>query len=109
MTAKTTLSLAAACAVLLGTPVLAQAPESGTPLTELDMAAIPTLGADAIRTVQRKLQQKAIDPGPIDGIVGERTIAAIKTFQERYGMKPTGTADNQLLFALGSPELAAGR
>lgn len=33
--------------------------------------------------VQRKLQSQGVDPGPIDGVCGAQTIAAIRQFQQR--------------------------
>jgi peptidoglycan hydrolase-like protein with peptidoglycan-binding domain len=38
--------------------------------------------------------------------MGPKTEAAVRAFQERYGMSPSGRIDNQLLFALGRPDLA---
>ncbi len=35
--------------------------------------------------------------GPIDGIAGPRTVAAIKSIQKDYGLEPTGTSDANLL------------
>jgi peptidoglycan hydrolase-like protein with peptidoglycan-binding domain len=73
---------------------------------DLNMDAVPTLGAEGVRKVQQALQKRGIDPGPIDGIFGPLTKAAVRTFQGRYGMKPTGDVDNQTLFALGEVDLA---
>lgn len=75
--------------------------------SELDMSAVPSLSTDGIRALQGKLQERSIAPGPIDGIYGPRTTGAVRLFQERYGIKPSGEISNQLLFALGIPELAA--
>ncbi len=77
-------------------------------LRGLDTKATPALSADAIRIVQRALRDRAVNPGPPDGIVGPKTAEAIRQFQERYGMAPSGTIDNQLLLSLGHANLAAG-
>lgn len=74
-------------------------------LTRVDTQAVPTLNPDKVRIIQQALQSKGIDPGPIDGIYGPRTREAVRMFQDRYGMNPTGEVDNQTLFALGKPEL----
>jgi peptidoglycan hydrolase-like protein with peptidoglycan-binding domain len=66
---------------------------------------VTALNPDKIRVVQQALQSKGFDPGPIDGIVGPRTKEAVRNFQDRYGMNPTGEIDNQTLFALGKSEL----
>jgi peptidoglycan hydrolase-like protein with peptidoglycan-binding domain len=93
-------AIAAASSLIVTLPATAQT------AAKLNMAAEPDLDRDGVRTVQRVLREKAIDPGPIDGAAGPRTKGAVRTFQKRYGMKETGEIDNQLLFALGEAELA---
>jgi len=77
------------------------------PINQLNMDAVPNLDREAVRRVQTLLHDKGVDPGPIDGINGSRTAAAIKSYQERYGIKSTGAINNQTLFALGAVDLAA--
>jgi peptidoglycan hydrolase-like protein with peptidoglycan-binding domain len=36
-------------------------------------------------------------PGPLDGILGSRTVGAIKRYQEANGRPPTGNIDRELL------------
>ena len=98
--------VAMAVAVLSPLSAAAQAPSGAKSISELNMTAVPSLDGDAIRSVQRKLRERNTKPGPIDGIYGPRTAGAIRAFQERYGMEPSGKMDNQLLFALGLPEVA---
>lgn len=68
---------------------------------KLDMAAVPDLDRDSVRNVQRALENKGFDPGPIDGRVGSKTRQAIRGFQDRFGIKANGELNNQTLFALG--------
>jgi len=75
-------------------------------VSRLDMASSPNLDRDQVRGVQRALEQKGFDPGGIDGVVGPITRSAVRKFQDRYGMKPTGEITNQTLFALGKADLA---
>lgn len=75
---------------------------------QLNMAGVPDLDRDNVRQVQDALEAKGFDPGPIDGIAGPRTKAAIRKFQDRFGMKASGEIDNQTLFALGKVALASG-
>jgi peptidoglycan hydrolase-like protein with peptidoglycan-binding domain len=88
-------------------PATAQADKSAA-FRQLNMAGVPDLGRDNVRQVQAALEAKGFDPGPIDGIAGPRTKAAIRKFQDRFGMKASGEIDNQTLFALGKVELATG-
>lgn len=53
-----------------------------------------------VREIQTALKQLGIDPGPIDGIRGNKTIAAIKEFQRRYGLLVDGIAGPQTQTAL---------
>jgi peptidoglycan hydrolase-like protein with peptidoglycan-binding domain len=78
----------------------------GQSLRDLDMSATPTLYQEGVRQIQVELRKKGSDPGPIDGIFGPRTKEAVRSFQDRYGMKGSGEVDNQTLFALGVVELA---
>jgi murein L,D-transpeptidase YcbB/YkuD len=43
-----------------------------------------------VRIIQQKLVQAQCSPGPIDGRIGPKTIAAIKTFQRKQGLKVDG-------------------
>jgi peptidoglycan hydrolase-like protein with peptidoglycan-binding domain len=80
---------------------------ASVPIGQLNMDAVPDLGSDGVRKVQTLLKDRGFDPGPIDGVAGPRTNAAVRTFQERYGIKASGTIDNQTLFALGAVDLAS--
>lgn len=48
--------------------------------------------ADVAR-VQDLLGDAGIDPGPVDGVAGTRTIQAIEEFQKRFLAKPDGRVD----------------
>jgi lytic murein transglycosylase len=59
------------------------------------------------RTERKELQQRLIERGLLqgdaDGIVGSRTIAAVKTFQASVGLPPDGYASARVLAALREP------
>jgi peptidoglycan hydrolase-like protein with peptidoglycan-binding domain len=57
-------------------------------------------GADVER-VQKALKQNGHDPGPIDGVNGPRTRAALKTYQTAQGLEATGRLDDATLAKLG--------
>ena len=82
---------------------LSQDTPKSVSISNLDMAASPEL----IRAVQDGLLEREIKPGPRDGLYGPKTASAIRSFQERFGMKPSGQIDNQLLFGLGLSQFAA--
>jgi len=52
---------------------------------------IGTRGVD-VRRLQEVLTQLGYNPGPIDGITGEATIAAVTAFQADNGLNPDGLA-----------------
>ena len=46
---------------------------------------------------QKQLAALGFDPGPADGVVGSKTRAAIRAFQQQMGMPVTGEASEDLL------------
>jgi len=55
---------------------------------------ISTTFADGMtRTVQEALVEKGFDPGPVDGIWGSKTKAALMKFQESAGLTANGEVD----------------
>jgi peptidoglycan hydrolase-like protein with peptidoglycan-binding domain len=97
------LIIAIAAAAMAGGAILPAAAQS---VANLNVTATPDLDRAGVRAIQTGLRGKGFDPGPIDGAVGPRTREAVRAFQSRYGMKPTGEIDNQLLLALGRSDLA---
>jgi len=53
-----------------------------------------------IREIQTALQTLGFDPGPIDGINGPRTKAAVREFQTKFGLLIDGIAGPQTKTAL---------
>ncbi len=82
-------------------------PAPAVDMSRLDMNATPTLNQDQVRRVQQALQKKGVAPGPVDGVVGPLTKAAVRKFQDRYGIDANGEINNQTLFALGEADLAS--
>ena len=54
-----------------------------------------------VRVTQEALRREGFDPGPIDGVMGPRTVAAIEAFQKAENLSVTGRADAQTLGRLG--------
>jgi Putative peptidoglycan binding domain len=46
-----------------------------------------------VRGAQQTLRDKGFDPGPIDGVMGPRTSAAVRDFQSKEGLTATGQLD----------------
>jgi hypothetical protein len=67
-------------------------PMSGQPTPQHD--------ASTIREVQQALQGKGFDVGPIDGVMGPRTAAALREFQQQRGLNGSGRLDRETLSAL---------
>jgi His-Xaa-Ser repeat protein HxsA len=70
---------------------------TGTKMGATDMKA----GSEEVKKVQKALQEKGADPGPIDGILGPKTQSALRTFQKEQKLPETGQMDTQTLAKLG--------
>ncbi len=55
---------------------------------------------DLVALVQKLLADHGYDPGPADGLLGQKTIDAISQFQGKAGLPRTGQIDTQLVAAL---------
>ena len=78
--------------------------------TGLDPRAVESgLGLDrpARRLVQQGLAQVGFSPGPVDGVFGPATRAAIRGWQTSRGMTATGYLDAVSAASLGAPVPAA--
>lgn len=62
---------------------------------------------EGIRRLQLWLGRAGLDPGPVDGVWGERTSAALRRFQSSRGLRPTGRVNGPTLAEL-TPYAAAG-
>lgn len=62
---------------------------------------IPLNSKRTIRSIQRRLLKLGYRTGPIDGKMGRRTRAAIRSYQRRHKLSITGRPNRQLLAALG--------
>ena len=59
-----------------------------------------------VRAAQQALEDKGFHPGPIDGIQGPRTTAAVRDFQQKENLTVTGQLDAETharLMAAGTP------
>jgi peptidoglycan hydrolase-like protein with peptidoglycan-binding domain len=58
-------------------------------------------GSEQVKSVQKALQDKGMDPGPIDGVMGPKTMAALKAFQKDQKLTESGRLDDQTREKLG--------
>ena len=59
------------------------------------------LSSSEVKSIQQELKSKGLHAGPVDGIIGPETKAALEQFQKQNGIKATGEADEKTLAALG--------
>ena len=57
--------------------------------------------SEQVKAVQKALQDKGMDPGPIDGVLGPKTMAALKAFQKDQKLTESGRLDDQTREKLG--------
>tara|TARA_R110000796_G_scaffold84553_1_gene184215 strand:- start:193 stop:837 length:645 start_codon:yes stop_codon:yes gene_type:complete len=56
---------------------------------------------EAVRVAQSRLKNRGYEPGPVDGIYGRRTAAAVTKFEKAMGfLKPNGVLDGATWTAL---------
>jgi peptidoglycan hydrolase-like protein with peptidoglycan-binding domain len=57
--------------------------------------------SDSIKQAQQALKDKGFDPGPIDGVDGQKTKAAVRDYQKSQNLTPDGRLGPQTLSGLG--------
>lgn len=60
-----------------------------------------TQGSDDVRAEQQALKDKGFDPGPVDGVDGPKTRAALRQFQAKQNLEQDGRLGPQTRDALG--------
>lgn len=55
-----------------------------------------------VQAIQQRLNELGYDAGPTDGLLGGRTVAAIRSFQQSIGMVPDGVISSSLLSRLNA-------
>jgi peptidoglycan hydrolase-like protein with peptidoglycan-binding domain len=63
---------------------------------------------DTVREAQQALKDKGYDPGPIDGINGPRTRAAVSNYQQKEQLNADGRLGAKTLDSLGVRHASAG-
>ncbi len=69
-----------------------------TPLPPIERSRLTdTSRQDLVRNIQQGLTRLGYDPGPVDGLYGNRTKSAIQELQSDAGMAPDGEASEKVL------------
>jgi peptidoglycan hydrolase-like protein with peptidoglycan-binding domain len=63
-------------------------------------------GSRQVREIQRRLRAQGARPGPVDGLYGPRTEAAVERFQRSAGVPATGVVSRATAVALARTESA---
>jgi hypothetical protein len=105
--------IVALCVVLTGshsstTPAAGSTPSSSAPATTSGGSSsggsshtvTPVQPSAAVETLQRQLGQLNYYEGPVDGLMGPQTIAAIKDLQRQAGLPQTGVMNTATQNAL---------
>jgi hypothetical protein len=71
-----------------------------TPSSQPQSSSRPQARRADVREAQTLLNRLGYDAGPVDGIVGPKTTAALRQFQTAQGVPPTGTLNFDLLTML---------
>ncbi|MGH8055634.1 MAG: peptidoglycan-binding domain-containing protein [Candidatus Entotheonellia bacterium] len=70
------------------------------------------LSSGDIQVAEEHLKGLGLDPGPVDGIFTEQTSAAIRQYQQRFGLPVSGVLDQatrqELLPGLDTPRDGSG-
>ncbi len=72
--------------------------------------ALSQLGSrgQEVRNIQSRLKQWGYYSGGVDGIYGSKTVAAVKKFQKKHGLRVDGIAGPATLYAIGLPTGSSG-
>lgn len=72
-----------------------------------EQSAAPGVEQSTIKQAQEKLSAKGHDV-TADGVLGPKTQAAVKEFQQKEGIQASGQLDQETLAALGVSESSSG-
>lgn len=70
------------------------------PEPEVTVDILSMTDSERTREIQRRLAELGYDPGPVDGLMGGRTRAAIEEFEQDIGRPAQGEPSNYVLAAL---------
>jgi hypothetical protein len=75
-------------------------PPAVNPAAVLTRLESNELSPSDIRAVQTRLKESGFDPGPIDGVAGKRTLAALNAYRESIRLTPVLVVSRETIGAL---------
>ena len=90
----------AGCIRVLSAPTTEGSATSSEPTRQSATGNTSHTDTADIRWVQQRLQSLGYNPGPADGLVGSKTTAAVRRYQQDQGLVPTGRITSQLIQTL---------
>ena len=96
-----------ATAMIAALPAVAQQSQGGTAPPSREETIPLQLRAEQVMAMQRKLNERGFFAGRVDGLWGPDTSAAVRNFQQKNSLSPTGRLDPGTLQALGIADAAA--
>lgn len=74
--------------------------QSTQPQVKVSILAKGATGSK-VKTLQARLESQGFEPGPVDGVFGSRTMAAVQDFQQAKGLNADGVVDETTWITLG--------
>jgi peptidoglycan hydrolase-like protein with peptidoglycan-binding domain len=102
-TTSETGSVRAAPAAPISTPAMAEVAKADADPSAQEVRTEPSAAPMSTIELQRRLTERGYKPGPIDGIDGQRTINALKSFQHDHKLPVTGSLDVHTVLELRKP------
>jgi len=88
-------------------PLVAQQNQGGTAPPNREETVPLQLKAEQVMAMQQRLNEQGFFAGRVDGLWGPDTSAAVRNFQQKNSLPPTGRLDQGTLQALGIVDAAA--
>ena len=79
---------------------------AGMVVFALTATQVSAQAAADVERAQKALKQMGHDPGPVDGVMGAQTSAALQAYQKKHGLSVTGQLDAETAAKLGEPSHA---
>lgn len=86
------------------TPINSQKNDTNKSPTISTAASLPSTSAtkELVQNIQKELIRKGYPIGTADGVLGSKTVSAIKLFQVENGLSPSGSPTNEIFTLLKS-------